>query len=273
MKRKCLGLIGSILLAGVMMNGQSLLVGFEDVSLGASATEVYSGGGVYHNGSDMNGGFTSEGVNFTNTFTDWGSFTSWAGWGYSTTSDVVTADFANQYSAFTGSALAGQVYGVAFVDPYSGYDPIFIDLPSGWESPENIAVTNTTYTALTLLNGNGFSTAFAQGDYFKLTIRGFDQGGAETGFIDHYLADFRGVVETHYVQDSWVDLDITSLGANVDTISFELESTDVGDFGMNTPAYFAIDNLVLGATPVPEPKTMALVLGFMSLAIAYWKRR
>ena len=127
----------------------------------------------------MNGGFTSEGVNFTNTFTDWGSFTSWAGWGYSTTSDVVAADFANQYSAFTGSALAGQVYGVAFVDPYSGYDPIFIDLPSGWESPENIAVTNTAYTALTLLNGNGFSTAFAQGDYFKLTIRGFDQGGAE----------------------------------------------------------------------------------------------
>ena len=39
------------------------------------------------------------------------------------------------------------------------------------------------------------------------------------------------------------------------TLSFGLTSSDVGAFGMNTPAYFAIDNLHV----VPEPVTFMLL--------------
>jgi uncharacterized protein (TIGR03382 family) len=259
-----------------VLSGQSLLVGFEDLSLVLPEAETYGGpgGGVYHNGSDLAGGFSSGGVSFVNTYTDWGGgFTSWAGWGYSTTTDVVTGDFSNQYSAYPGTASGGQVYGIGFVDPYSGMDPVVIDLPAGWEAPLSIDLGNTTYTALTLRDGNGFATAFGQGDYFKLTIGGLDASGAETGAIEYYLADYRGAAETHIIQADWGSVDLSALGSGVDRLTFDLESTDVGNFGMNTPAYFALDNLLLGATPVPEPATGSLVLALAGLALLAWRRR
>ena len=47
-----------------------------------------------------------------------------------------------------------------------------------------------------------------------------------------------------------MDLDLSPLGTGVAEIRFDLESTDVGEFGMNTPSFVAIDNLALGATPL-----------------------
>ena len=42
-------------------------------------------------------------------------------------------------------------------------------------------------------------------------------------------------------------------------LTFTLESSDNGPFGMNTPAYFALDNLTV--VPVPEPGALALFGG------------
>ena len=36
-------------------------------------------------------------------------------------------------------------------------------------------------------------------------------------------------------------MDLSSLGS-VKTLNFSMESSDVGDYGMNTPAYFCMDN-------------------------------
>ena len=41
---------------------------------------------------------------------------------------------------------------------------------------------------------------------------------------------------------SWTTVDLTPLG-NARYLLFDLNSSDVGQFGMNTPAYFAMDNL------------------------------
>jgi hypothetical protein len=49
-------------------------------------------------------------------------------------------------------------------------------------------------------------------------------------------------------------LDLTALGAPA-SIALSWESTDVGSFGINTPTYVAIDNLVL----TPEPGSAALL--------------
>jgi hypothetical protein len=38
-------------------------------------------------------------------------------------------------------------------------------------------------------------------------------------------------------------VDLSFIQVPVFSLSFELESTDVGEWGMNTPAYFAMDNL------------------------------
>jgi len=41
--------------------------------------------------------------------------------------------------------------------------------------------------------------------------------------------------------NEWAYVDLTSLGS-ADSLQFFLSSTDVGIFGMNTPAYFCLDN-------------------------------
>ena len=47
--------------------------------------------------------------------------------------------------------------------------------------------------------------------------------------------------------DQWTRVDLSSLvGAR--KLQFELESSDVGEFGMNTPAYFALDQVALSAS-------------------------
>ena len=46
-------------------------------------------------------------------------------------------------------------------------------------------------------------------------------------------------------------------------LRFGFDSSDAGDFGINTPTYFAIDNLVT----VPEPgHTLLIGLGLAALA-------
>jgi hypothetical protein len=50
-------------------------------------------------------------------------------------------------------------------------------------------------------------------------------------------------------------VDLTLLGAAT-RLTFGLSSSDNGPFGMNTPAYFALDSLTV--TPVPEPGALAL---------------
>ena len=46
------------------------------------------------------------------------------------------------------------------------------------------------------------------------------------------------------IVDSWQRVDLSSLG-NIDKIIFELTSTDMGEYGMNTPSYFCLDRLTV----------------------------
>ena len=83
---------------------------------------------------------------------------------------------------------------------------------------------------------------FDEGDWFKLTAVGHASDGTETGSVDFYLADFRDGKST--VVNTWEWFDWSAL-ANAAYITFELESTDKGDYGMNTPSYFCLDGVTL----------------------------
>ena len=52
------------------------------------------------------------------------------------------------------------------------------------------------------------------------------------------------------VIDDWTWFDTSGLG-KVHGLKFSLSSSDTGQFGMNTPAYFAMDDLTVTAVPVP----------------------
>ncbi len=57
----------------------------------------------------------------------------------------------------------------------------------------------------------------------------------------------------------------------VDTIEFTFDGSDQSSFGLNTPAYFAMDNLTFAV--VPEPSAIAAgVCGLVAGVILRWRR-
>jgi hypothetical protein len=201
----------------------------------------------YWNGSDESGMFQSQLVTFSNAFnSEWGS---WSGFAYSKETDNATAGWSNQYSAYPGSGKASSQYAV-----WNQNGTITFEEPVQVES---ISITNTTYTALSMRDGDQFAKQFgsplnAAGqedgtngeDWLLLTISGWDSDNELTGTVEFYLADFRFEDNLEdYIIDTWVDINLEELGY-IQKLSFSLSSTDNGEWGMNTPNYFALDDVV-----------------------------
>jgi len=195
------------------------------------------------NGDDLSGGFTAGNIFLPNNFNS--NYGSWSGWSISSRTDVTTPGFMNDLSAITGSGFDGSLsYAVAFI---FGPQRIILEGAAAGEVVEGFYITNGTYPFLSMRDGDGFAKKFGgisgdDPDYFLLTIKAYSNGQLSTDSVDFYLADYRFEDNTQdYIVNEWTYVDLTSLG-NVDSLDFKLSSTDVGAYGMNTPAYFCIDN-------------------------------
>ncbi|HUU31289.1 MAG TPA: DUF4465 domain-containing protein [Phycisphaerae bacterium] len=180
----------------------------------------------------------------------------WGGWAYSNETDTTTPGYGNQFSAITGGAHSGTNYAVAYPDTWYGVMPtVTLDAPMALGS---VCLTNTTYAYLAMHDGDGIAKKFGgesgdDKDWFLLTITGKDAGGSVTGTAEFYLADFRFEDSAQdYIVDTWEKVDLASLGT-VKSLEFALDSSDAGDWGINTPTYFAMDTLV------PEPTVIGLL--------------
>lgn len=242
-----------------------VLVGFEELSLSPNS---------FYNGSDSAGGWTSGGVFFGNSYNpNWGS---WSGFAYSNVVDSSTPGFGNQYAAYALSTPGAGAGGSSnYAVAYSGSQAFFSFATDSVVS--SVSLTNTTYAALSMRNGDSFAKAFGgetgdDADWFRVTFTGFSDvnaTGNTTGSVDFYLADFRFADNSlDYIIDDWTDLSLDSLGI-VRSVRLSFSSSDVGAWGMNTPAYVALDNLRFAA--VPEPSSLALIAVASSLWI--WRRR
>ena len=217
------------------------------------------------------------GVRFFNGFTP--NFGSFNGAAYSNIQDSITPGFGNQFAAFPGGGSDsnggvdfGGTYGVIFGSSNPAPLPNFVlpyfDLPA-LSVVNSIDITNTTFAALAVLNGDGQSRRFGDQpgstfpagaprgqfeDLFQVTLTGFDQLGGTgnaTGSVTIDLADFRFATtakDVASVLDTWLTVDLTSLG-EVQSVAFRFFTTDSGMFGFNTPVYAAVDNLSFTAVP------------------------
>lgn len=195
------------------------------------------------NGSDGAGGFSSGGVWFPNDYNqEWGS---WSGFSVSNMQDSITPGYENQFSAITALGVNDSENYAVFYS--SG------ELKMHFDNPVSLAgfyITNATYTYLAMKNGDDYSKKFGgpdgtDPDYFKLIVSGTDINDEKTGTIEFYMADFTAEADSvDYILKTWDWVDLESLGV-VENIQFKLESSDVGDWGMNTPAYFCIDNFTV----------------------------
>jgi hypothetical protein len=231
--------------AAACASARGSILDFSDQSLAANS---YNNGGPVTNQT----GFTSEGFYLNNSYSSsYGGY--WTGWVLSTVNNTGTdypgvADYAgtHEYAAYPGSGVAGTnaVYAVNYVGGY-------INLPAG-QAPVSVDLTNDTYTALSMLNGDGFAKKFGPTDYFDVTLTGYTgagKTGAATGSTTFYLAQNGSIVNT------WVPVSLGALG-DASSIGFTYGSSDVGQYGINTPEYVALDDLT--TAPVPEPASLGL---------------
>jgi len=257
------------------LNGQSFMNGQTLNALTPPATTFVSGGATFN----------------TSLFIDntYGPIS--GGWAYSNIYNPTSFTFTEPNIAYnlhpsagvgangapTNVAATSAVYLVA-ENYYRGESTI--TLPAG-HRPISIDVTNTTYAAYTMANvdPNGYSRKFgvadpekgADGkDWFKLTIIGKNTADADpthtTGKTCVLLADFTSSNPAdHYILDHWKTVDLSAFGSDTNQLVFELSSTDNGEFGMNTPAYFAMDNVVFA--PVPEPGSILAIAAGAGLLI------
>ena len=212
---------------------------------------------------------TSNGVQLVNHYDS--TYFSWSGFALSNVNAPNTAGWANQYAAVTGVGVGGSGnYAVGYMDTFTT-NKVLINLPVG-TLVEGLNLTNNAYAYWSMHDGDGFAKKFggATGndpDYLKLTITGYSDGSS-TGAVDFYLADYRSAIKT--LVDKWEWIDLRPLGSNVDQLQFTLASSDIGAFGINTPTYFAMDNLTVAS--VPEPTSMA-VLGLTGLILCRRRAR
>lgn len=194
----------------------------------------------FYNGNDNKGGFLSGNFKFDTKYNaDWGT---WSGFAISNKTDIKTPGWQNQYSAITGKGVANTPsYAVAYPDPTSVIT--FKDtIISG------LYVTNSTYAYMSMKNGDSFSKKFGgdtgnDEDWLILQIDGFDANNKKTGTVEFYLADFTYSININdYIIDFWKWIDLRKFG-RISKLEFSLRSSDTGAWGINTPAYFCIDNL------------------------------
>jgi len=204
-------------------------------------------------------------VDFSNTFdTSFGGF--YSGFAISNTVDTTTPGFTNQYAAFPGSgARSSSNYLVNSGAGSSVTASLLI---------ESVDIANTTYTAIATQGDDGNPTPFVSGPladsdgYLDLIISG-SNSAAPLDQIVVSLADYRNGAD--FLSDDWRTIDVTALQSNQLTFSFD--GSDVGTFGLNTPAYFAIDDVLLSSA-VPEPSALIITLsGLSGLSGLFLRRR
>lgn len=194
--------------------------------------------GMY-GGEDVNGSFVSGSYQFSNSCNT--KLASWSGFAYSnrtaTNFNTITPD---QYNSIVGSGYDNsENFAVAF----NGGEIKVLNAPLTGDSIRGCYITNSAWTANTILNAkeSDYAHKFAKGDWMKVTFTGYHADGTETK-VDYYLADYRSAKEAdHYCLDTWQWVDLRSLG-EVTSIKFSLSGSDSGQYGLNTPAYFCLDN-------------------------------
>lgn len=221
--------------------------------------------------------FTSGDAIFPNRYSrEYPKFHYWSeGWAYSNVKDDTTNG--KLFNAYAGTGYNSDNYSI-------GQNKSIIRLNSTTKSNKvkGVYVTNSTYAGLAMKNGyyvarkfgdtTGTNTSlkYPQGgypDWFKLTINGYKNGMVLPKAVDVYLADYRFDDNSKdYILKTWKWVDLDSLGT-VDSVMFTLNSSDVGTFGMNTPAFFCIDNFTTESPTGIAESNLSLVKIYPNPAI------
>lgn len=204
---------------------------------------------TFWNASDGNPSYVSNGATFQINYDQ--SFMSWDGFAISSMRDDTTAGWVNQYSSYSGSGHNSDDYAVFF--PGFGATR-YIEFSSDVNFT-GFYINNSTYSAISMRDGDQFAKQFgspngADGqpdgtngeDWLLLSIFSVDDLGNRIDSTGFYLADYRFPnVQDDYIIDQWTYVDLAGLQSGR-KLEFSFSSSDIGQFGINTPTYFVMDD-------------------------------
>ena len=169
---------------------------------------------------------------------------SWEGF----TLSKVSQDTANVFGCVANGGLAG--VGTPYV---IGYYSDWILETKGFSSniilfdqayyPEYVYICQNSNTMEAITKGMFNARAFTENDTLALIISTLNSNLEEIESITYFLA----VDGTK--NSGWVKVPLTVLNQAMG-LSFRMTTTDIGEYGANTPMYFALDGLTVNTEPV-----------------------
>jgi hypothetical protein len=169
---------------------------------------------------------------------------SWEGF----TLSKVSQDTANVFGCVANGGLAG--VGTPYV---IGYYSDWILATKGFSSniilfdqayyPEYVYICQNSNTMEAITKGMFNARAFTETDTLALIISTLNNNWEEIESITYFLA----VDGTK--NNGWVKVPLTALNQAMG-LSFRMTTTDIGEYGANTPMYFALDGLTVNTEPV-----------------------
>ena len=164
---------------------------------------------------------------------------SWEGFTLST----VSQDTANVLGCVAKGGLNGEGtpyvigYYSEWVSQSQGYSSNIIDF-NGDYYPEYMYICQNSNTHKAITQGEFNARAFTQEDTLALIIQALDSNMQPTATMTYYLA------VDGKKNEGWTKVPLNSLGKTA-RLSFSMTTTDIGEWGANTPLYFALDALTI----------------------------
>jgi hypothetical protein len=223
------------------------------VSVFFNSTAIpYDSSGVWTLALTDSLGINSQGVIFSHSVVP--AWKTWSGFVPSRSKDVADYSTGNwldhQFNVMSGGGISGvgTPFMVAYWNSSEGTSPAAPSCTIKYGNdgqlfiPKSIYINNTPYVYYAMVNGTNWSKKFGTGDYLKLLIYGVTDSGTVTKPVEAMLADY--TTGNAIMLKEWTYVNLENLGT-VKSIFFQMESSDSGEWGMNTPAYFAIDRPVI----------------------------
>lgn len=178
-----------------------------------------------------------------------------SGFTVSNNNDTKTAGYKNQYSVYSASNNANNQF-LIYNPPYGA--TCYIQRKDGQAFyPYSMFVAPTTYTMQSIFNGDAYAKKFEEKDTFAVKIQGCDASGQpiKNSVLSFNLVKSLGLfqydpyqgygylkfINVQSTKNLWTEIPLYYLG-KVNKILISFDSSDKGDFGINTPQYIALDD-------------------------------
>ena len=154
-------------------------------------------------------------------------------------SDPANGLYENQYSVYNTQAASGDGFLLYYYDSYNEPCDIVCMTELSVESVK-LNLTTYTYSSITNEDINSFARAFGDGDYLKVVFTPYSNIDTPAGAsVECYVVDYRD--GKRFVADNWQKFELNLPAAN--RIRVTIETTDVGEWGANTPLYICMDDI------------------------------